>query len=223
MSAQVVGLRKRLTGIGSTTALSFFASLLFRIHSPFPTGGLLVSFSGFAARFALVATCVLATVTPASARFWQCAPYAREISGVNLFGNANTWWGQAAGRYERGKAPKRGAVLAFASTRRMRLGHVATVSKVLNDREVLLNHANWSRRGGVEHDVRAIDVSAAGDWSEVKVWYGPQGGLGTSAYPTQGFIYGSGAARDEAAPAAPRDLKWLETIVSASAAPSVAG
>jgi surface antigen len=71
----------------------------------------------------------------------------------------------------------------------MRLGHVAMVSEVVNDREVLLTHANWSRRGGVERDVRAVDVSPNGDWSMVKVWYGPQGDLGTSAYPTKGFIY----------------------------------
>lgn len=133
------------------------------------------------------------TVTAAQAQFWQCAPYAREISGIQIRGNANTWWGQAAGRYERGNAPKIGAVLSFQSTRRMRVGHVAMVSQVVSDREVLLTHANWSRRGGIERDVRAIDVSPAGDWSMVKVWYGPQGGLGTSSYPTNGFIYGSTA------------------------------
>ena len=147
----------------------------------------------WAARFALVFSCALAPAlfgaTPAAAQFWQCAPYAREISGIQIRGNANTWWGQAAGRYERGRAPKEGAVLAFQSTRRMRVGHVAMVSKVVNEREVLLTHANWSRRGGVERDVRAVDVSEAGDWSLVKVWYAPQHGLGTSAYPTNGFIY----------------------------------
>ena len=142
-----------------------------------------------AARFALVFSCGLLTATPAAAQFWQCAPYAREISGIQIRGNANTWWGQAAGRYERGRAPKEGAVLAFEATRRMRVGHVAMVSKVVSEREVLLTHANWSRRGGVERDVRAMDVSAAGDWSLVKVWYGPQHGLGTSSYPTSGFIY----------------------------------
>jgi surface antigen len=86
-------------------------------------------------------------------------------------------------------------VLAFASSGRMRLGHVAMVSEVISDREVLLTHANWSRRGGIEHNVRAVDVSEAGDWSLVKVWYGPQGDLGTTAYPTKGFIY-SDRARD---------------------------
>jgi len=148
-----------------------------------------MKFGGWAARFALVASCALVTAVPAQARFWQCAPYAREISGIQIFGNANTWWSQAAGRYDRGNTPRVGAVLAFSSTARMRLGHVATVSAIVSDREVLLTHANWSRRGGVETNVRAVDVSEAGDWSQVKVWYGPNGGLGTSSYPTKGFIY----------------------------------
>jgi surface antigen len=137
------------------------------------------------------------TAAPAAAQFWQCAPYARQISGIQIRGNANTWWGQAAGRYERGNTPKAGAVLAFDSTRRMRVGHVAMVSKVVSEREVLLTHANWSRPGRVETDVRAVDVSAAGDWSQVKVWYGPQGGLGTSSYPTRGFIYADHASANE--------------------------
>jgi surface antigen len=148
-------------------------------------------------RFALMALCGLMASTPAAARFWQCAPYAREISGIDIHGNADTWWGQAAGRYERGTTPRVGAVLAFAHTGRMRVGHVAMVSKVVSDREVLLTHANWSRRGGIETGVRAIDVSAAGDWSEVKVWYAPQGGLGTSSYPVNGFIYSGRAPHDD--------------------------
>ncbi len=142
-----------------------------------------------AARFALVASCGLMAAAPASAQFWQCATYAREISGIQIRGNANTWWGQAAGRYERGAEPRVGAVLAFKPTRRMRVGHVAMVSRVVSDREVLLTHANWSRPGRVETNVRAIDVSPNNDWSEVKVWYGPTGDLGSSTYPVNGFIY----------------------------------
>lgn len=152
-----------------------------------------MNFRVFTARFALAAACALMTLgfgaTPATAQFWQCAPYARVISGIDIHGNANTWWSQAEGRYARGHAPKVGAVLAFAASGRMRLGHVAMVSEVVSDREVLLTHANWSHRGGIEHDVRAVDISENGDWSLVKVWYGPTGGLGTSAYPTKGFIY----------------------------------
>ena len=153
-----------------------------------------MNFRAFAARFALVVSCGLMASTPAMAQFWQCAPYARTISGIAIHGNANTWWNQAAGHYARGHAPKVGAVLAFSSTGKMRLGHVAMVSEIVSDREVLLTHANWSRRGGIERNVRAVDVSAAGDWSLVKVWYGPNGGLGTSAYPTKGFIYSDHAA-----------------------------
>lgn len=152
----------------------------------------------FAARLALVSSCVLMTAAPAQARFWQCAPYARAVSGIQIFGNAHTWWDQAAGRYERGNKPKAGAVMAMASTSRMRLGHVAMVKEVVSDREVILDHANWTRRGGVERSARAIDVSAAGDWSLVKVQYG--GALGTSSYPTFGFIYGGKAPVDERTP-----------------------
>ncbi len=157
-----------------------------------------MNFKALAARFALVVSCGLMMATPAAAQFWQCAPYAREISGIDIHGNANTWWSQAAGHYDRGHSPKVGAVLSFQSTGRMRVGHVAMVSQVVSDREVLLTHANWSRPGAIERNVRAIDVSAAGDWSEVKVWYAPTGGLGTSAYPTNGFIYSGHAPLGEA-------------------------
>src|SRR3546814_542045 len=156
-----------------------------------------MTFGKFAARFALVVACSLMTATPAFAQFWQCVTYARKISGIDIHGNANTWWGKAKGHYERGHEPREGAVLAFASHGKMRLGHVAMVSKIVSDREVLLTHANWSRPGRVETDVRAVDVSPAGDWSEVKVWYGPIGDLGTSVYPTKGFIYATAASADD--------------------------
>ncbi len=152
-----------------------------------------MNFKALAARFALVVSCGLMTATPAAAQFWQCVTFARSVSGIEIRGNANTWWSQAEGRYERGHTPKAGSVLAFSPTSRMRVGHVAMVSKVVSDREVLLTHANWSRPGAIETNVRAVDVSAAGDWSMVKVWYGPQGDLGTSAYPTKGFIYSAHA------------------------------
>lgn len=163
--------------------------MLGRWHTHGGAGGRKLKKSFAAARYALVMACALMAAGPAKAQFWQCAPYAREISGINIHGNAHTWWAQAEGRYARGNTPVEGAVLSMRSTARMRLGHVAIVSKVVSEREVLLTHANWSRRGGVERDVRAVDVSPEGDWSEVRVWYGPVGGLGTSTYPANGFIY----------------------------------
>jgi len=125
--------------------------------------------------------------------YWQCVPFARLISGIQIFGDARTWWDQASGKYEKGYAPKAGSVLVFKPTGRMTRGHVAVVSQVLTDRVVQITHANWSRIGGtrgqIEKDVTVIDVSPGGDWSQVKVWYESAGDLGSTVYPTFGFIY----------------------------------
>jgi surface antigen len=130
---------------------------------------------------------------PDALPYRQCVPFAREASGIQLYGDALTWWDQAQGHYARGREPKVGAVMSFRPHGAMTLGHVAMVSKVIDDRTVLLRHANWSpidgRRGNVELDVRAVDVSPANDWSEVRVWYAPIGDLGTTHWPVNGFIY----------------------------------
>lgn len=174
------------------------------------------------ARFALVVSCVLMTAAPAQARSLQCVPFAREVSGIELHGNADTWWGQAAGRYDRGTAPEVGAVMAFKATRAMPVGHVAMVSRIVSEREVLLTHANWSRRGGVERDVRAVDVSAAGDWSEVRVWFAGIGDLGTSSYPLAGFIYAGKAPSTDAVatPLAPLTIATAATVPVAGVIPA---
>ncbi len=135
--------------------------------------------------------------------YWQCVPFARLISGIQIFGDARTWWQQAIGKYETGFQPRAGAVLCFKPTQRMRLGHVAVVSQVLTDRVVQITHANWSpidgSRGKVEENVTVIDVSNDGDWSQVKVWYDPSRDLGGSTYSTHGFIYQDTTARVMAA------------------------
>ncbi len=123
----------------------------------------------------------------------QCVPYARALSGVTIFGDAHTWWDQADGKYERGNAPEVGAVLAFPPHGKMRLGHVAAVRRVVDDRTIMISHANWSTIGGVrghiEEDVRAVDVSEDNDWSSVRVWYTPNEAMGSTAWPAHGFIY----------------------------------
>lgn len=127
--------------------------------------------------------------------YLQCVPFARAASGVDIRGNARDWWAAADGRYERGAEPRVGAVMHFPGTRAMPIGHVAVVSAIISDREVLIDHANWSpingRRGQIERGVRAVDVSAAGDWSSVRVWYAPIRDLGLRANPVSGFIYPS--------------------------------
>lgn len=131
--------------------------------------------------------------------YWQCVPFARLLSGIQIFGDAHTWWGQAVQRYQTGDTPQMGAVLSFKATGRMRLGHVAVVSRVLTDRVIQITHANWSAIGGargkVEKDVTVVDVSPAGNWTQVKVWYDPIRDLGTSVYPTHGFIYQNAQAQ----------------------------
>ena len=123
----------------------------------------------------------------------QCVPYARALSGVSIFGDAYTWWGKADGKYDRGNAPEVGAVLAFQPHGNMRLGHVAAVRRVVDDRTIIISHANWSTIGGVrghiEEDVRAVDVSEDNDWSRVRVWYTPNAALGNTEWPAHGFIY----------------------------------
>lgn len=131
----------------------------------------------------------LALPPPPSAPI-QCVPYARRVSGIDLRGDAWTWWGQAAGRYERGKRPRPGAVLVFRKTRALPRGHLSVVTRIVHAREILITHANWGSapdaRGQVAKDVRVIDVSPGNDWSELRVWNGSDFG---KDYPAAGFIY----------------------------------
>lgn len=123
----------------------------------------------------------------------QCVPYARARSGIQIFGDAHTWWDQAKGHYPRGFVPRIGAVMAFRPHGKMVLGHVAYVSGIIDSRTVLLSHANWSpidgHTGRIERNVRALDVSPGNDWSRVRVWFAPRQGLGSTAWPVEGFIY----------------------------------
>lgn len=143
------------------------------------------------------AIAIAALSVPAAAdaqSLWQCAPFARFFSGIQLFGAAGGWWNQAVGKYAEGAVPKLGSVLVFKAVGAMRSGHVATVTQVISDRIIKVTHANWGgARGEVEHDVTVVDASAANDWSQVKVWYRPIGDIGTHPYPTYGFIYAAKA------------------------------
>lgn len=137
----------------------------------------------------------------------QCVPFARQASGIQIFGDAWTWWDQARDRYDRGDTPRVGSVIVFAKTARLPLGHVAVVSRVVEKRVLMLTHANWSRqngeRGHAEQDVTLYDVSDDNDWSRVKVWFRDNQGLGGGIYPVYGFIYGHGRAAPELTARAP--------------------
>ncbi len=124
-----------------------------------------------------------------SRRGISCVPFARENSGIEITGNALTWWAHAAGVYARGKQPEVGSVLNFRATGRMRLGHVAVVTDVLAPRVVEIDHANWSARGKVSRGIRVVDVSPANDWTQVRVALARSSDGYGSTYPTYGFIY----------------------------------
>lgn len=122
----------------------------------------------------------------------QCVPYAREASSIPIRGDAHTWWYQAEGRYERSSVPKVGAVMVLSKTTRLNFGHVAVVTKVIDSRNIEVEHANW---GGTPHTRSFVytsmpvkDVSPNNDWSKARFWHYPSSTYG-SVYPVSGFIY----------------------------------
>lgn len=144
----------------------------------------------FAAAVALFA---LAPAPSAQAQetYYQCVRFAREFSGIQIYGDAWTWWQSAQTQGMRtGRAPEVGAVLVFRPSNASSRGHVAVVSQILTERVMRISHANWGgSRGRIERDVTVVDVSENNDWSSVRVWHNPSNDLGVSVYPTYGFIY----------------------------------
>lgn len=130
-------------------------------------------------------------VSQAPGGYSQCVPYARDYSGIQIHGDAWTWWSKAAGHYDRGKVPKRGAVLTLKKTRRLTAGHLAVVASVVDSRRILVDHANWgdnaSTRGKIHKRQPVIDVSRNNDWSAVR-FLNTLGTFG-AVYPAYGFIY----------------------------------
>ncbi|MFZ4761726.1 MAG: CHAP domain-containing protein [Alphaproteobacteria bacterium] len=125
----------------------------------------------------------------------QCVPFAREVSGINLFGDAYSWWDSAEGQYQRGISPEKGAVLVLSRSEKLRHGHVAVVNKVLTSRQIDVTHANWGSdqysRRIVRSSMRVVDVSPRNDWSQLRFW-NPEAGSFGQIYPAKGFIYNNG-------------------------------
>ncbi|NKC31410.1 CHAP domain-containing protein [Falsiroseomonas selenitidurans] len=138
------------------------------------------------------APAVVAPLRPHLGEPISCVPYARARSGIALSGDAWQWWDAAAGRYQRGQAPRPGSVLVLRRTARLASGHLSVVTQVLSGREILVDHANWASgaaRGRIATAQRVVDVSPRNDWSLVRVWYPPIAGLGRTAYPADGFVH----------------------------------
>lgn len=145
--------------------------------------------------FALQA-CVSFDTQNASGRYvaspQQCVPYARSVSGVNLYGDAYTWWNQAnPPNYMRSRYPSPNSVLVLSQTNKLRHGHVAVVKRVVTSREIEVTHSNWGNdwktRRMIYDRVRVKDVSANNDWSQVSFWSQEYKNFGFP-YAASGFI-----------------------------------
>ena len=143
--------------------------------------------SGRGLAYALGASEGAPRIVPTNAPL-QCVPFARQLSGIEIRGDAWTWWTSAAGRYPRSGRPQPGSVMVLSSTKRVPLGHLAVVTRVLGPREVLVRHANWLNRGRIHLDTPVRDVSPGNDWSAVRLWYIPGQTLGARTYAVSGFI-----------------------------------
>jgi hypothetical protein len=118
----------------------------------------------------------------------ECVPFARRVSGIDIYGDAITWWTQAEGRFPRSGRPVEGSVLSLRGYADPGRGHVAVVKYLLSDRIIRVDHANWLNGGEASFDVPVIDVSPDNDWSAVRVWHVPGGHWGGRVYQTEGFI-----------------------------------
>lgn len=119
----------------------------------------------------------------------QCVPFAREASGVQIFGNANTWWAQAAGRYPRSNVPAFGSVFVLHGYNTTARGHVAVVTEIESSRVIRVDQANWLNGGEISRGVPILDVSPNNDWTEVRVWHIPGRQWGARVYRADGFIH----------------------------------
>ncbi|ALG69665.1 hypothetical protein VY88_12145 [Azospirillum thiophilum] len=139
---------------------------------------------------ALIALSPLA-VSTAAAQDGDCVRTVRSISDFTIRGDAWTWWGHAAGQYDRDQHPAVGSVLVFKRTGHMRRGHVSLVSAVIDRRTIEVDHS-WIDGDGLRRGMKVVDVSRNNDWSAVRVWHEPTEQLGLRVYAAYGFIMPDG-------------------------------
>jgi hypothetical protein len=127
----------------------------------------------------------------------ECVPYARARSGIQLFGNAGTWWVSAEGRYARGRTPVLGSVMVLTGYAGPGRGHVGVVSELVSSREIRIDHANWLGDGAIYLEDPVADVSPDNRWTEVRVWNPRSRSWGTRTYLVEGFIGPSGTSSQD--------------------------
>src|SRR3569833_700347 len=118
----------------------------------------------------------------------ECVTYARGHSQVKIYGDAYTWWDKAAGVFARGPVPLEGAVMVLHNCAGTERAHLAVVRRLISPREIRIDHVNWFDVGAIYVNDPVMDVSAANDWSQVRVWNIRDGNRGARIYPVKGFI-----------------------------------
>ena len=157
----------------------------------------------------------------------QCVPYARTMSGINIYGDAYTWWDQAEGRFDKRRTPVSGGVLILTNYAGPDRAHLAVVRKIDSAREIRVDHANWFNDGEVYVDDPVEDVSPGNDWSQVRVFNVRTQAWGGKTYPVQGFIAPPGirppvpAAPAAPAPTTPQDDPIGDLLATSPSEPSV--
>jgi len=141
-----------------------------------------------------------------------CVPYARLLSGIELSGDAWSWWDRSEGRYQRGHQPTAGAILVLGRSDRLYHGHLAVVSQVIGPRQILVDHANWVP-GLIITNQPVVDVSPQNDWSMPR-FYNLSAGVYGAVYPAHGFIYAKGQPDQQAAVQAPANLELLSWVAA---------
>jgi surface antigen len=124
----------------------------------------------------------------------QCVPFAREHSGVQIYGDAYTWWDKAAGHYPRTSTPSTGTVMVLAGYSGANRAHLAVVRRIVSRREIRVDHANWLNNGAIFMDDPVADISPDNDWSQVLVWNVETHAWGVHTYNVQGFIGAKGGS-----------------------------
>jgi hypothetical protein len=117
-----------------------------------------------------------------------CVEFARNLSGLNIFGDAKYWWDRARNLYARAAHPLEEAVMVFSGSARLKRGHLAVVSEIVSPREIRVEQANWLNKGEIDHATPILDVSEKNDWSKVRVWDVPSRQFGSRVYAVSGFI-----------------------------------
>jgi hypothetical protein len=135
-----------------------------------------------------LAILVAGTVFAQEAKAQSCVFWVRQLTDIEIRGDAWRWWDNAAGTYERSSRPAVGSVLVFRRASGLRQGHVSTVSRVVDRRTIEVDHS-WLADNRLYRGMRVVDVSPRNDWTRVRVWHPGIDELGTTAYSTFGFVH----------------------------------